>query len=616
MQDQQYSGPIPGWYVDPLGRFEYRYWDGVAWTAHVVSSGRMGVDTRVVAQPAHAAVVTQPGTYSPQQQTPASVRTSQSALARPLDKGFVRRVFWCLYAMPVSLLMASASLSLLFPLKPATTVDAILTLFALVVMYLHIFDVRPRPRWLFRAASIIFIPWQLAYWFFLEPNAPGFSFDPSMLIGFVLTLPLFVALVRYSLRRWPAESNASSVPAPSAFAAATVGAPSASGRPKVRPGLAAAGIGVGFLGLLVLLLMGIGFVSSGGFEWVVRTAAGGMFTRPVYEVKARPPAVPLASSELSAQLTPEQAAALRSMLSSGDYAGLNREFALLQDLIDADPAAESKMLDAATLFSAQEYKESLDAWVAATPGAFAPHLVLAKYHYDAGWAARGHDWAKNTSREQFEAMGAAFSKALAECDVAERARPRLPQVATWRIAIANAASMDQEWRDIQRGLDEFPRSYAVHAIAVHAMLPRWGGSYSEMEKIADRGVAANPSDPRFVSLYSEIYADQADVYDRAWAADKAIAMYSRALSYEQDPDWLAARGWLYHDEEEPAKARADAEAGLRLDPSHEQCLLLKADVVYHQGDAQTSASLLAEAEKLYPDSETVAQIRDHLARSR
>src|SRR6476646_8025571 len=30
---------VDGWYVDPLGRFRLRYWDGARWTAHV-SNGR------------------------------------------------------------------------------------------------------------------------------------------------------------------------------------------------------------------------------------------------------------------------------------------------------------------------------------------------------------------------------------------------------------------------------------------------------------------------------------------------------------------------------------------------------------------------------------------------
>ena len=34
----------PGWYPDPYGRHETRYWDGGRWTEHVASHGRQGVD--------------------------------------------------------------------------------------------------------------------------------------------------------------------------------------------------------------------------------------------------------------------------------------------------------------------------------------------------------------------------------------------------------------------------------------------------------------------------------------------------------------------------------------------------------------------------------------------
>jgi hypothetical protein len=32
------------WYPDPTGRFQYRYWDGTAWTAHVATQGAGSVD--------------------------------------------------------------------------------------------------------------------------------------------------------------------------------------------------------------------------------------------------------------------------------------------------------------------------------------------------------------------------------------------------------------------------------------------------------------------------------------------------------------------------------------------------------------------------------------------
>jgi uncharacterized protein YxjI len=40
-----------GWYPDPFGRHESRYWDGQRWTGHVASHGRQAVDPPTNAQP-------------------------------------------------------------------------------------------------------------------------------------------------------------------------------------------------------------------------------------------------------------------------------------------------------------------------------------------------------------------------------------------------------------------------------------------------------------------------------------------------------------------------------------------------------------------------------------
>ena len=36
-----------GWYADPSGRFELRYWDGSAWTEHVSRAGQQYTDPPV-----------------------------------------------------------------------------------------------------------------------------------------------------------------------------------------------------------------------------------------------------------------------------------------------------------------------------------------------------------------------------------------------------------------------------------------------------------------------------------------------------------------------------------------------------------------------------------------
>jgi hypothetical protein len=37
----------PGWYADPAGRYELRYWDGTAWTEHVSRAGQQYTDPPV-----------------------------------------------------------------------------------------------------------------------------------------------------------------------------------------------------------------------------------------------------------------------------------------------------------------------------------------------------------------------------------------------------------------------------------------------------------------------------------------------------------------------------------------------------------------------------------------
>ncbi len=44
------AGPItPDWYPDPMGRHEFRFWDGTSWTEHVSSHGRQSTDAMTAA---------------------------------------------------------------------------------------------------------------------------------------------------------------------------------------------------------------------------------------------------------------------------------------------------------------------------------------------------------------------------------------------------------------------------------------------------------------------------------------------------------------------------------------------------------------------------------------
>ncbi len=45
------SGVAPGWFVDPTGRHDQRYWSGTAWSEHVVDDGVPGTDPPPPAPP-------------------------------------------------------------------------------------------------------------------------------------------------------------------------------------------------------------------------------------------------------------------------------------------------------------------------------------------------------------------------------------------------------------------------------------------------------------------------------------------------------------------------------------------------------------------------------------
>jgi Domain of unknown function (DUF4328)/Protein of unknown function (DUF2510) len=45
---QQWGSGGPGWYPDPLHRFEHRYWDGAIWTEWVSTDGQLAIDTEPV----------------------------------------------------------------------------------------------------------------------------------------------------------------------------------------------------------------------------------------------------------------------------------------------------------------------------------------------------------------------------------------------------------------------------------------------------------------------------------------------------------------------------------------------------------------------------------------
>ncbi|WP_434810138.1 phospholipid scramblase-related protein [Microbacterium sp. bgisy189] len=71
-----------GWFPDPFGRHEHRYWDGAQWTEHVGSHGRQSVDAPVIPPP--SAVV--PQAAAANHQAGGSLPLANRKIQRQLQK--------------------------------------------------------------------------------------------------------------------------------------------------------------------------------------------------------------------------------------------------------------------------------------------------------------------------------------------------------------------------------------------------------------------------------------------------------------------------------------------------------------------------------------------------
>src|SRR5262249_16002655 len=125
-------------------------------------------------------------------------------------------------------------------------------------------------------------------------------------------------------------------------------------------------------------------------------------------------------------------------------------------------------------------------WVSKAPDSYCSHLALANHYHERGWSSRGHGWASETSKSQFEGMEHFFDLAQSESERALKINPHLliAYIYLGDIAIASGDHhKSKEW--YEKGSSQMPYSFLLRAFHMGYLAPRWGGSYEEMKKFAD-----------------------------------------------------------------------------------------------------------------------------------
>lgn len=233
---------------------------------------------------------------------------------------------------------------------------------------------------------------------------------------------------------------------------------------------------------------------------------------------------------------------LRQLFENEKFEELTAALVGYQEEFEEDVLTEYKIIMAFAIFSSTDpdYEDKLLKWKEEFTRHFAPHMASAIYYQKLAWESRGTRWAKDTSFEQFSGMEKYLTKAIQNLSLTIKYKRTLMPAYQSYISILNSsksASDDDENAMISRAFKLFPQSYLIKKQASSAKLPRWGGSYEQMEGIAREGVKNVDTNPNMALLYGMIYNDQAFYLIKEEKYKEAESAYLMAISFGDSWDF-------------------------------------------------------------------------------
>ena len=272
--------------------------------------------------------------------------------------------------------------------------------------------------------------------------------------------------------------------------------------------------------------------------------------------------------------------ALLELLESQNWDGLEQLFADLERRAEAAPDAELDLALAYETFAVTTptVGESLETFSKVRPESATANLLLAHFRGSSGWHARGSKWASETTDAQFREMERWHR--LAEQSVARSLELDAERMEgdLIRLDLASSYGGVSECRMLaDRLLERRPSSYRVRAELLACLVPRWGGSYKEMDKVARDAVPLFGQNPRLAALFGFADADRAN---RALDADQyelALEFADRALATGEAWRFYYERGRALRELDRPLLAMAAFDRALELQPESPGVLIRRAD---------------------------------------
>ncbi len=308
-------------------------------------------------------------------------------------------------------------------------------------------------------------------------------------------------------------------------------------------------------------------------------------------------------------------AALRSLLLHARFAELTGYIERLQADFEGDPRLEFWPFEAAEALGSAESDllDSLDAWVAASPGSFAPYLARGFHWRAAGWDLRGAAVASATSAQRFAAMGRAFDRAERDLHRALELRPTLAAARVGLLGIYLGGGKAALRREVmQAALARCPTCYEVRHAYLLGLAPRWGGSHEELESFIR--AAQEVPNPRLRLLAGTLEIDRSMMLSWEGRYEEGIAAATRACEVGDEWEALLNKGALERDYGDAHAALRDLERAAVLRPGHPRILFARARAHLRLRQWESAALDVIDGLRIDPVGRKVKPALDYLVR--
>ena len=271
-----------------------------------------------------------------------------------------------------------------------------------------------------------------------------------------------------------------------------------------------------------------------------------------------------------------------SLLKNGRYEQLDKMLDKLHKQYIADYTKEEENVRAYDCFSRSNpsFEAHLNKWIAARRGSAYAYLARAKYFSDMGWDARGTNWASETKKAQFDRMENYFTKAVADIKHTISIDPNIIDAYTEMIKISKTMSSIDDKEYLDKALLIDPYAFWPRWFHMFNLLPRWGGSLSEMSRYLEATrpyFGKNPKLRVLEGLVSIEFGDSA-----LWNKDyeKALRYYTDALKYGEVNFYYKKRGSVLKELNRFEDAKKDFDRILSTNPYHVDALADRAGCNY------------------------------------